>query len=85
MSFFIYSSFEKGIFLFFSVVLHFSYSTVISNILMPTAKYDTYKVISFMNDNRKVSRPVTKREKVGICFFFQFNKNIFFLSLFINS
>ncbi len=43
--FFTYSSFEKGIFYFFSVVLNFSYATVISNIRMPTAKYDTYKVI----------------------------------------
>ncbi len=35
------------------MVLNFSYSTVISNILMLTAKYDTYKVISFMNEYRK--------------------------------
>ncbi len=43
MSFFIYSSFEKGIF-YFLIKLNFSYSTVISNII-PTAKYDTYKVL----------------------------------------
>ncbi len=43
--FFIYSSFEKVIFKKNSVVLNFSYSTFIGNILMPTAKYDTYKVI----------------------------------------
>ncbi len=35
----------------FVVVLNLSYATVISNILMPTAKYDTYKV-SFLNEYR---------------------------------
>ncbi len=42
--FFYISSFEKGIFKKNDVVLKFSYSTVISNIML-TDKYDTYKVI----------------------------------------
>ncbi len=46
-----YTEALKKAYFTFVVVLNLSYATVISNILMPTAKYDTYKV-SFLNKYR---------------------------------
>ncbi len=55
---------------------------LISNILMPTAKYDTYKVISFMNEYRK-------ERKLGFFYYFIvlfiYLLSLFFYFLFLHT
>ncbi len=52
ISFFYKQQLRKRHISLFPVVLNFSYATVISH-LSSNAKYDTYKVISFLNEYRK--------------------------------